>query len=200
MKLIYICSPYRGNTAANAKAAQKYCRQVIEQGDIPVAPHLYFPQFVNDNDLKEREQALKIGLRLINYCSEVWVYGEKISEGMKMEIAHAEYIGKPIAYKPALKTRRNFTPPTLEEVQEYVSTRGNKIDAKQFYDFFNTPNNKGETWIDSRGQPVRNWKQKVITWETGSGTRKESHFMNYNQRRYSEEELKTIGLNLLEDI
>ena len=56
-------------------------------------------------------------------------------------------------------------PPTFEEISEYIRSRGSKIDAKRFYDFFNTPDDKGRTWIDSNGKPVRNWKQKVITWE-----------------------------------
>ena len=58
-----------------------------------------------------------------------------------------------------------FTPPSFEEISEYIRSRGSKIDAKRFYDFFNTPDDKGRTWIDSNGKPVRNWKQKVITWE-----------------------------------
>ena len=56
-------------------------------------------------------------------------------------------------------------PPTFEEISEYIRSRGSKIDAKRFYDFFNTPDDNGRTWIDSNGKPVRNWKQKVITWE-----------------------------------
>lgn len=69
-----------------------------------------------------------------------------------------------------------FTPPSFEEISEYIRSRGSKIDAKRFYDFFNTPDDKGRTWIDSNGKPVRNWKQKVITWEgrQAAGTTKEA--------------------------
>lgn len=59
---------------------------------------------------------------------------------------------------------RRFTPPTLEEVQAYVEERGNLIDAKKFFDYYETAG-----WKDSKGQPVKNWKQKAITWE-GRGT------------------------------
>lgn len=61
--------------------------------------------------------------------------------------------------------RRNFKPPTLEEVQAYCAERGSKVDARKFYDYFSTPDDMGRTWIDSEGKPVRNWKQKIITWE-----------------------------------
>lgn len=68
--------------------------------------------------------------------------------------------------------RRNFKPPTLEEVQAYCAERGSKVDAWKFYDYFSTPDDMGRTWIDSEGKPVRNWKQKIITWEKKQRTPK----------------------------
>lgn len=53
-----------------------------------------------------------------------------------------------------------FVPPTLEEVTAYVSERGSKVDAKRFFDYFEAAN-----WVDAKGNPVRSWKQKLITWE-----------------------------------
>lgn len=58
------------------------------------------------------------------------------------------------------KKRTRFTPPTLSEVQEYVKERNSQVDPKQFYDYFTA----GE-WKDSKGNQVKNWKQKLITWE-----------------------------------
>ena len=55
----------------------------------------------------------------------------------------------------------SFVPPTLEEVQAYCESRGNKVDAKQFYDYFTASD-----WVDSKGNEVKSWKQKVITWES----------------------------------
>ena len=68
--------------------------------------------------------------------------------------------------------RRSFKPPTLEEVQAYCAERGSKVDAWKFYDYFSTPDDMGRTWIDSEGKPVRNWKQKIITWEKKQRTPK----------------------------
>lgn len=56
--------------------------------------------------------------------------------------------------------RSIFIPPTLEEIKEYAKQRNSLVNAKQFYDYFTAGN-----WIDSKGQKVRNWKQKFITWE-----------------------------------
>ena len=67
-----------------------------------------------------------------------------------------------------------FSPPTLEEVKAYCRERNSNVDAKHFYDYFSTPNDKGETWIDSKGQKVKNWKQKLLTWEKMNPTPKKA--------------------------
>ena len=60
----------------------------------------------------------------------------------------------------AAKPRKQFVPPTLEDVQAYVEQRGSSVDPKKFWDYFDTGD-----WKDSEGKPVKNWKQKLITWE-----------------------------------
>lgn len=62
--------------------------------------------------------------------------------------------------------KKGFTPPTIEEVIEYCASRGNNVDPYKFFDFYEA----GE-WIDSNGKPVKNWKQKVITWEGRNGSK-----------------------------
>lgn len=87
--MVYVCSPFSGDTRKNTEAARKYSRFAVEQGYIPIAPHLLFPQFLNDNDLMERELGLHFGNVLMSHCSEVWVFGEIISAGMDAEIRRA---------------------------------------------------------------------------------------------------------------
>ena len=48
--IVYICSPYAGDIDRNTAAARKYSRFAVETGYIPIAPHLLFPQFMNDGD------------------------------------------------------------------------------------------------------------------------------------------------------
>ena len=64
---------------------------------------------------------------------------------------------------------KKFVPPTLEEVQAYCLERKNNVDAKKFYDYFTVSN-----WIDSNGNKVKNWKQKIITWENNSKNKSQS--------------------------
>ena len=86
---------------------------------------------------------------------------------------------EPITDKPALlntnksNTKKSNTNlhthkeqrPTLEEIEEYISDKNLNVDAKKFFDYFDA----GE-WLDSKGKPVRNWKQKLITWSNANGS------------------------------
>jgi len=88
--IVYVCSPFSGDAAENIANARKYSRFAVEQGYIPIAPHLLFTQFLNDNDITERELGLHFGNVLMRHCSEVWVFGEIISAGMDAEIRRAK--------------------------------------------------------------------------------------------------------------
>ena len=89
--IVYICSPYSGDVDGNVAAARRYSRFAVERGYIPIAPHLLFPQFLNDSDPAERELGLFFGNVLMTKCSEVWVFGSCISDGMVAEIKRARW-------------------------------------------------------------------------------------------------------------
>lgn len=86
--LVYICSPFSGDIFGNIEKARKYSRYAVEVGMIPLAPHLLFPQFMDDEE--ERDLALFMDMVLLTKCEQLWVFGPVISEGMKAEIAKAE--------------------------------------------------------------------------------------------------------------
>ena len=89
--IVYICSPYAGDVEKNVEAAQKYSRFAVDKGYIPIAPHLLFPQFLNDANPKERQLGLFFGNALMSKCAEVWVFGSHISPGMEAEIKRAKW-------------------------------------------------------------------------------------------------------------
>ena len=96
--LVFICSPYAGDVKQNVKNARRYSRFAVEQGAIPVTPHLLYTQFMDDNDKAERELGLLFGKVLLSKCDEVWVFGNKLSSGMKQETVKARTWGKPVKY------------------------------------------------------------------------------------------------------
>ena len=89
--IVYICSPYSGDVENNTTAARRYSRFAVEQGYIPIAPHLLFPQFLNDDSYRERQLGLFFGNAIMSKCSEVWVFGDKITSGMEEEIQRARW-------------------------------------------------------------------------------------------------------------
>ncbi len=97
LPLVYIASPFSGDTERNTERAQGYCRFAISKGCIPLAPHLHYPQFMDDSDREQRELGLFFALVLLGKCDELWVFG-KPSEGMSREIAKAKKRGIPIKY------------------------------------------------------------------------------------------------------
>lgn len=95
---VYICSPYSGDTVANVESACRYSRFAADQGFIPLAPHLLFTRFLNDSVRTERELGLLFGKALMGICRELWVFGERISDGMLGEMERAKRKGYRIRY------------------------------------------------------------------------------------------------------
>lgn len=88
--IVYICSPYAGDVETNVQKARRYCRFAVDKGYIPIAPHLLFTQFLNDDNPKERQLGIFFGNAVMSKCSEVWVFGDRISDGMEAEIKRAK--------------------------------------------------------------------------------------------------------------
>lgn len=88
--IVYICSPYAGDVETNVQKARRYCRFAVDKGYIPIAPHLLFTQFLNDDSPKERQLGIFFGNVVMSKCSEVWVFGDRISDGMEAEIKRAK--------------------------------------------------------------------------------------------------------------
>lgn len=103
MKLVYICSPLRpvsptvtdrpDELANNIKLACDACSLAAYRGFIPVAPHLYFPQFLSDDVDSERSMGINMGLELLRVCEELWIISPRISTGMSAEIKEAQKCG-----------------------------------------------------------------------------------------------------------
>lgn len=96
---VYVCSPYRGDIEANVNRAKSYCRDICLEGNIPVCPHIYFTQFLDDSNTYERSLALDFNKELMRDCDFVYVYGNYISSGMNEELKWAIQLDKKIIYK-----------------------------------------------------------------------------------------------------
>ncbi len=91
---VYICSPFSAQTEQgfikNMQNAREYTYFISKyMGYRAIAPHAWLPALLNDNIPEERSLALKIGLELLDKCSELFVCSDRISNGMKGEIKYA---------------------------------------------------------------------------------------------------------------
>ena len=55
--------------------------------------------------------------------------------------------------------RKQFKKPTLSEVREYIKEKHYSVDAVKFYEYY-----EAGDWHDAKGKPVKNWKQRLVTW------------------------------------
>ena len=88
--IIYVCSPLSGDIDKNQQKACEYCKFVVEKGHIPMAVHLMFPRFMNDNNNVDRTKAITMGLDILSRCDELWCFGDEVSEGMLKELDFAQ--------------------------------------------------------------------------------------------------------------
>lgn len=95
-KLVYIASPYAGDVEANVAFAKAACRYAMEQGATPLAVHLLYPQILDDHVPAERESGIRMGMRVLEACDELWLCGGRLSHGMRAELTAAEQLGIPV--------------------------------------------------------------------------------------------------------
>lgn len=96
--IVFICSPYADDPLNNERRAIRYCRFAVQQGYIPIAPHIYFTRILDERVPADRELGLFMGQVLLTKCVELWVFGSRITSGMERELSKAEERNMPIRY------------------------------------------------------------------------------------------------------
>ncbi|WP_311776968.1 DUF7768 domain-containing protein [Trueperella abortisuis] len=96
--LVYICSPYSGDVEANLKLARRFCAFAVSARQIPLAPHLHYPQFMDDTDPDARELAMFFNRILLSKCEQLWAYIGRVSAGMRAEIDWAHQMDIPVRF------------------------------------------------------------------------------------------------------
>ena len=99
MAKIYIISQYRADNPEelefNRKVARYYCRQILEEGNMPVAPHLYYTQFLDYDYPEDGKALLHLGLADLRASKEflLVIVDGVISDGMKADIEEVARLG-----------------------------------------------------------------------------------------------------------
>jgi hypothetical protein len=101
MKTVYICHPIGGDVKNNVQKVTEICSKIHNEDIIPVVPYLVSLQYLDDEVKEDRELGIDANLECFHrkYIDEVWLYGNRISPGMKQEILIARKYGVPVIAK-----------------------------------------------------------------------------------------------------
>ncbi len=123
MKKVYIISNFKGDIEANINKALYYGKIIIGTGRIPVVPHLYFKQFLDENNPNEKMKIIDMGLELMEDCNEVYLMGFEITEGMEFELDYARGLRIPVSLYDENMNRVNIRTLRVDEraTPEYCS-------------------------------------------------------------------------------
>lgn len=101
MNKVYIISRFRADSKKqirfNQSVARFFCRKIIDEGKSPVAPHIYYTQFLDDLYPDDRKIGCNFGLAALRNSQEflLVIIDGVISKGMKREIAEVSRLGIP---------------------------------------------------------------------------------------------------------
>lgn len=170
----------------NISAVQRARNELIVQ------EYIYYKKGLNQNDAP-KYQISKLYFEQANEQADEQANGQPNKQAGKPANEHINKQNKTKQNKK-IKEKKEFVPPTLEEIKNYVSEKKLNVDAVQFYDYFTEGN-----WIDSNGNRVKSWKQKILTWNGYSSNKKQykpsKPINNMDQRNYDSDKLKNLYAN-----
>lgn len=113
MKIVYIAHPIGGDIAGNLQKIVKIGREIslLEPDVIPFAPYFFDCYCLNDDIPEERQRGIRNDVAWFKkgVISELRLYGNRISRGMRAEINICKSEGIPI---------RAMTKETNEQLEE----------------------------------------------------------------------------------
>lgn len=101
MDKVYVISRFRANEYKqqefNKAVARYFCRQIVNEGKVPVAPHIFYTQFLDDSYPEDRERGTKLGIWELRNAQEFMlvIIDGVISEGMRNEIEEVSRLELP---------------------------------------------------------------------------------------------------------
>lgn len=112
--------------------------------------------------------SLKGKERFVEYSISVLVSMGWLISDDAAEISSEKFPKRAPKLSKGKLSKGKFKPPSLEDVKKYIHDNPEitNVDPNTFWKGFNDSG-----WIDTRGNPVRNWKLKLRTWSNYASTR-----------------------------
>lgn len=103
MKVVYIAHPISGDVPGNLERIRQIVRQINleDPNTVPFVPYWLDCHALDDTVQEERLRGIRNDHEYFHrkVMNEVWLYGDRISDGMKAEIELAKRCGIPVINK-----------------------------------------------------------------------------------------------------
>lgn len=100
MKVVYIAHAIGGDVPGNLERIRQIVRRInLNMPDVlPFAHYWVDCHALDDNNQHERNRGIKNDIALLRagFINEMWLYGDRISNGMKAEIELAKELDIPV--------------------------------------------------------------------------------------------------------
>ena len=87
MKKVYICAPF----SWDVEQARRYTEYALRCGVAPVTPHFY-ALCLNESVPKDHKLGRAAGRSLLWLCDELWIFGDRVTDGMRAEIQFCKHL------------------------------------------------------------------------------------------------------------
>ena len=64
-----------------------------------------------------------------------------------------------------MEKKKRFSPPSLQEIKDYIEAEGLKANAEHFYSHYSDPD---RNWKLANGKKMVNWRLAIRTWARNS--------------------------------
>ena len=85
MKRVYIAHALSGAWDEGILAAKQYALRAAVLGYMPIVPYILMDGVLDDTDIQDRNLGMQLDLKQLVNCEEIWLCGEKVSNGMEKE-------------------------------------------------------------------------------------------------------------------
>ena len=113
---------------------------------------------IKESKVKEKDRSIDLSKKNPGVPSQAPETPQECDEQISFPLIAEE---RAVFAERAKAKHKEFVRPTFDEVRAYAIKRGREDLAERFYEYFEVGD-----WIDSKGKPVQNWKQKFLTWES----------------------------------
>lgn len=136
---------YKKDSKEIEKRIIRICENISRKEWYPEKPEGGYPEKSGEGIPKNRED----NITSINNTSINNISSDSSDESGSIETG--------IRIEKKVRKKKEFIPPTLQEVIDYKTAKNLDFDAEDFYSYYTNMD-----WKDKFGSPVLNWKSKIL--------------------------------------